>query len=195
MKRKAIKTRRLELRPLVGADHATWFEAYAEGGGKRSKYDLEAYAPGRCSRAVFLRLLARHSRLARADDVYAFGVFHRRSRVLVGTVDIGILHRRHLQVANLGYRIFHGYWRMGYGREAVRAAIHAAFEDLRLNRLEVVIDPDNRPSQGLARALGLRREGLRRKCYFQFGRFEDQVVFSAQREDYGHAPLQPSVRR
>ena len=195
MRRKIKRTERLVLRPLVASDHAAWFEAHVHGGSKRSKHDRDSYLPRQCTRAIFERILARHAYLAREDQLYVFGVFLRRSRALVGMVDIAILHRRQLELGNLGYRIFHDHWRKGYGREAVLAAVHTAFEDLQLNRLEAVIDLDNRPSQRLARALGMRRECIRRKYYYQNGRFEDQVVWSAQRERYGHAPLVPRMAR
>jgi RimJ/RimL family protein N-acetyltransferase len=110
--------------------------------------------------------------------------------VLVGAVDITVLHRGPLQLGNLGYRVFRPYRRRGYAKEAVSAAMHFAFERLQLNRLEAVLDRENRPSRALARTLGMTRECIRRRYYFDGGRFVDQEVWSAQREDFGHPPLQ-----
>jgi len=187
MQRKKIRTRRLVLRPLVKADYATWLDA--ETRGPSSRFEPAPRSLKQSTRAAFDKTRARHDRRAREDAVYVFGVFSNRGRVLVGMVDIAILYRGQLQLGNLGYRVFHAHRRRGYAKEAVLAVIHAAFKALKLNRLEAVMDLPNRPSQKLARALGMARECVRRKYYFEDGRFHDQVVWSAQREDFGHAPL------
>jgi RimJ/RimL family protein N-acetyltransferase len=87
--------------------------------------------------------------MAKQDFTYVWPIFERRSGACVGSIDIHIIARDVLQVANLGYRIDNRYWRRGYAREAVSRIIRAAFQDLKLNRLEAVIDLDNRPSIAL----------------------------------------------
>lgn len=193
MRRKLIRTRRLVLRPLARSDYATWLDAHTDHGSKRSRFEPPPRRPHECTRAAFEAIRARNSERARQDAIYVLGVFHARSRVLVGMVDVAVLRRAELQLGNLGYWVFAPHRRRGYAREAVLAVMHAAFEDWKLNRLEAVIDLPNRPSQRLVRALGLERECIRRKYFFENGRFHDQVVWTAQREDFGHAPLVPRL--
>lgn len=188
MRRRKVQTPRLVLRPLVKADHSTWFEAVTRG-PQGSKFEPPPRSLKRSSRAAYDEVLARFAERAREDSMYVSGIFLKHERVLVGLVDIMILQRGPVQSANLGYRIFQPYRRRGYAKEAVLAAMHEAFEGLKLNRLEAVMDLENRPSRALARALGMSREAVRRKYYFEGGRFHDQLVWSAQREDFGHAPL------
>lgn len=77
----------------------------------------------------------------------------------------------------------------GFGSEAVSAAIRRVLIDLRLNRLEAVIDPDNRASIRFVESLRMKREKLRRNYYFQNNRWEDQVAYTISRKDLRWPPL------
>jgi RimJ/RimL family protein N-acetyltransferase len=148
-------------------------------------WDAAPLARSKRSRREFLARVARQERLACQDHTYIWTMFERSTGDLVGVLDVHILTRGRLQVANLGYRIDNRYWRRGFAREMLKAMIPILLRDLRLQRLEAVIDPDNRPSIRLVRGLGLKREGLRRNYWFQNGRWDDQVVFVATRQSVG----------
>lgn len=114
-----------------------------------------------------------------------FGVFlKKKSHKLIGVVDIHILQRGVLQMANLGYRIFNQYWGKGYGNEVVKKLIVSSLIDLKLNRLEAVIDMDNKRSINLVNSIGLRREGIRKNYWFQNKQWDDQIVFVADRVQF-----------
>jgi RimJ/RimL family protein N-acetyltransferase len=59
----------------------------------------------------------------------------------------------------IGYMIHRLYWRRGLATEAALAVREYAFRDLRLPRVVSLIRPDNVPSQGVARKLGMRTVG------------------------------------
>jgi RimJ/RimL family protein N-acetyltransferase len=62
---------------------------------------------------------------------------------------------------------------------AARLICRHAFDDLRLERLQVTADPDNVASQRVAEKLGFRREGvLRSHMLHPDGRRRDSVMFS-----------------
>lgn len=78
-----------------------------------------------------------------------------------------------------------GYWlaREARGRGVCTAALRRlcrfAFEDLKLERLELMTDPDNVASQRVAEKVGFRREGvLRSHLVHGDGRRRDSVMFS-----------------
>ena len=77
-----------------------------------------------------------------------------------------------------------GYWiaadarRRGVGTAAVRLLSRWALEQLRIERVELMANPANEPSQRLALAAGFTREGLLRSYRVRKGRREDLVVFS-----------------
>jgi len=54
----------------------------------------------------------------------------------------------------VGWSIARPHWRKGYAREAATAAMDYAFDTLGWDRVIHVIDPQNKPSEALAGALG-----------------------------------------
>jgi RimJ/RimL family protein N-acetyltransferase len=78
-----------------------------------------------------------------------------------------------------------GYWcaaeARGHGvtTRALRLLSRHALEDLRLERLELITDPDNHASQRVAEKVGFQREGvLRSHLLHPDGRRRDSVMFS-----------------
>ena len=78
-----------------------------------------------------------------------------------------------------------GYWCAASARgrglttRALRLLSHYALEELKLERLELITDPDNRASQRVAEKVGFRREGvLRSHLLHPDGRRRDSVMFS-----------------
>lgn len=195
LKRKTYQTRRLVLRPYLASDYAVWEWAYKNILPKQAKYDWIPPSDLPTNRTQFQTIVRRHNLLEREGSTYIWSIFDRKTGALLGHVDVHVIARDVLQFANLGYRIINRYWRKGYATEALTHIIPAVFKDLQLNRLEAVIDPDNKASIALARSIEMRREGIRRKYYYQDGGWADQVVFVAVREDYGIPPLNPERRK
>jgi RimJ/RimL family protein N-acetyltransferase len=78
-----------------------------------------------------------------------------------------------------------GYWcapdarGRGVTTQALRLLCQHAFDELQLERLELITDPDNRASQRVAEKVGFRREGvLRSHLLHPDGRRRDSVMFS-----------------
>jgi RimJ/RimL family protein N-acetyltransferase len=78
-----------------------------------------------------------------------------------------------------------GYWCAAHARgrgitsRALRRLCEHAVDDVGLQRLELVTDPDNRRSQQVAEAAGFRREGvLRSHMRHPDGRRRDSVIYS-----------------
>lgn len=189
MIRKKIATKRLELRPYTIKDYKTWSDAYTGLLPRQHHHDQGPYARHECSWEVFNSFVKRHEELASKDRTYIWGIYLNNTGEQVGTIDIHILVRDEIQKANLGYRIFNNYWRKGYAKEALSAAIDLAFKNLKLNRLEAVIDLDNEASIALVKSLKFDCEGIRKKYFFQNGHWEDQIVYTVNREDRGFKKL------
>ncbi|MGZ3699544.1 MAG: GNAT family N-acetyltransferase [Bdellovibrionota bacterium] len=181
MKPPTYRTRRLTIRPYEASDYPAW--AWEHANAVVPEHSFDWTAPKDFSRKRYAEMLRHQRKIAREEEIYVWGIF--QGDHWVGWADVAVVSRGPLQFANLGYRILNRYWKKGYAREAVGALAKAALRDLHLQRLEAVIDPPNRASIALARSVGMKREGLRRKYYFQKGRFEDQVVYVALREDFG----------
>lgn len=191
MKQKTFRTRRLVLRPYRASDYAAW-KRWGEGVlPPKNPFDWSPSRGHRWNRAEFAKLLKKHGANARADRQHVWVVFERRSGAVLGYVDVATLHRGPLQKGNLGYRLDNRYWGKGFGREMLQRMIPVVLRELRLQRLEAVIDLDNRASRALATAVGLKREGVRKNYYYQNKRWDDQVVYIATREMYRLPRLHP----
>jgi ribosomal-protein-alanine N-acetyltransferase len=96
---------------------------------------------------------------------------------LVGSIGLGIS-----EFSRNGHI---GYWCAPQARgrglitRALRLISKHGFEDLRLERLELITDPDNHASQRVAEKVGFQREGvLRSHLLHPDGRRRDSVMFS-----------------
>jgi len=83
------------------------------------------------------------------------------------------------------YRATMGYWIAASGRgqgictRALRLLSRHALDDLEVQRVDLVTDPDNVASQRVAEKVGFRREGvLRSHLRHPDGRVRDSVMFS-----------------
>jgi RimJ/RimL family protein N-acetyltransferase len=111
------------------------------------------------------------------DERHAFAVIEPETDGLLGSIDMGINSQ--------GYRGHVGYWVASEARgrgvctRALRLLSRWALEELQLQRLELITDPDNVASQRVAEKVGYRREGvLRAHLKHSDGRIRDSVMFS-----------------
>jgi RimJ/RimL family protein N-acetyltransferase len=111
------------------------------------------------------------------DERRAFAIADAGSDEVLGSIDIG--------VNSMQYRGHIGYWvapparGRGVCTRALRLLSRWAFEDLGLQRVELITDPDNVASQRVAEKAGFRREGvLRSHLLHPDGRRRDSVLFS-----------------
>jgi len=107
---------------------------------------------------------------------YSFVIVDANTGELLGAIGMGV---------NDGFKIGHiGYWvapaarRRGVATRALRLLAGWA-HDQGLGRVELITDPDNVASQGVAEKAGFKREGvLRSHLLHRDGRRRDSVMFS-----------------
>ncbi len=111
------------------------------------------------------------------EEYYPFAIVHATTDELLGSLDLRLNSER--------YRGETGYWVAAPARgrgvctRAVRLVSRWALEELDLQRLELITDPDNLASQRVAEKAGFRREGvLRAHLRHPDGRIRDSVLFS-----------------
>lgn len=175
----AVKTRRLVLRPYKLNDYDIWIAAYTGRKPKQHKYDGGPHHAKETSKKWFRKLVAKHTRLAKKDDCYVFGIFEKSTGKHLGTIDISTISRDWYQWCNLGYVVHNTAQRRGIGKEAARAGLKIAFNHLAYKRVEAAINVDNWRSIRLAKSLGMKREGLRKEYIYDNNQWEDHVVYTA----------------
>jgi RimJ/RimL family protein N-acetyltransferase len=85
--------------------------------------------------------------------------------------------------ANVGYWVRTSKTNQGVATSAVRLLTRFSFDDLKLNRIEIVVSTENKPSQRVAEKAGAKQEGILRKRQVVRNRVYDAVMYSMIPED------------
>jgi ribosomal-protein-alanine N-acetyltransferase len=191
MKRLEFKTKNLILRPLENKDYQSWFDAYVNGLPQQNKWDRAPMKASQCTKKWFNKVKNEHEKLAKRDDYYRYYVFEKKTGAIVGQIDFDIFVRSTHQFANFGYQIYNRHWGKGYGKEASLAGLKIGFKHLCLNRLEAAINLDNKISIKLAKSIGMKREGIKRRYWYEHGKWTDHLIYVANPEDIGLKAQKP----
>jgi ribosomal-protein-alanine N-acetyltransferase len=112
---------------------------------------------------------------------------------MIGTIDFVKWLPKHGR-AEIGYALSHRYWGNGFTQEAAKALIAFGFENMRLNKVEAPIVPDNFQSQRVLEKAGMVREGLARQHFFMKGQFVDLAMYSILKEEFDHQQSAKSTK-
>ncbi len=179
------KTKRLILRPLEQGDHNTWRESYLNNSPSKNIWDNSFRVESDLTKTKFSRLLKSQKNLRAKDKFYELAIFTKNKGEFIGSISAMDIVRSITHSGYLGYSLHNRHWGMGYGKEAVLNFIKFCFTDLKLHRIEAGIEPNNRRSIFLARSIGLRKEGLKKRVVFLRGQWQDLTMYSATCEDFG----------
>ncbi|MEL6381813.1 MAG: GNAT family protein [Cyanobacteria bacterium J06626_18] len=188
-----IETKRLMLRPQAPGDYEAWYAALAHRLPQQHQYDEGLINLEGCDAAWFKGICQHHQDQALADYAYIWAVFSKQTEQHLGYVDLLTIQREEKQWANLGYGIHNQYWRQGLGKEAVRAALIAGFEQLGYHRIEAAINLDNAASIALAESVGLQKECIRRGFYYEKGQWVDHIIYVGLPADFGLVEGPPAI--
>jgi len=130
------------------------------------------------SRGAFRQRMRRYAEDQRTDQAYPFFVFRKEDNALVGGLVLASIRRGVAQSGSLGYWIGLPYARHGYMTAALQALIPAAFEILRLHRLEAACIPTNVASIRLLEKTGFQREGYAREYLCINGSWQDHLLYA-----------------
>jgi RimJ/RimL family protein N-acetyltransferase len=115
--------------------------------------------------------------LESSDERMPFAITDASTAELLGSIDLRLNEHR--------YRGHVGYWVAAQARgrgvctAALRLVTRMALDDLHVERMELITDPDNVASQRVAEKVGFQREGvMRAHLRHPDGRIRDSVMFS-----------------
>lgn len=101
---------------------------------------------------------------------------------LIGCVGLAnnLLHKR----ADLGYWMGLPWWGQGYVTEAALALIDFGFQKWDLERIQSHHLGNNPASGRVMEKIGMTREGILRRSFLKWGRFQDTIHYAILREDW-----------
>jgi RimJ/RimL family protein N-acetyltransferase len=144
-----LETERLRLRELLESDLDFMAEMLADA-------DVMRYYPKRLTRDLSAEWIDRQIARYRADGHGLWLAELKEGGAPIGQV--GLVERAINNVAEceVGYLIHRPFWRQGFASEGARACRDYAFETLAKTRVIALVRPDDQPSQGVARNLGMQ---------------------------------------
>jgi ribosomal-protein-serine acetyltransferase len=142
------------------------------------------------ARADAVEWIAHCLRSREADNEYHFGVFDVTSGEVLGGV--GLNHRiRAYRTAHMGYWVADTARGRGVAVEAARQAARFGFETLGLQRIAILVQPENRASLRVAVKLGAVCEGVARNGIIVDGEPHEAIVHSLVPDDLHPDDLRP----
>ena len=135
------------------------------------------------TRSSYRLRMKRYAEDVRSDQAYPFFLFRKEDSALIGGLALANIRRGVAQAGSLGYWVGAAYARRGYMTAAVRALVPAAFELLRLHRIEAACIPTNLASVRLLERCGFRREGYARAYLCINGMWQDHLLYAQLRTD------------
>lgn len=178
-----VRTERLIIRPQQPSDYESWYAGFSGRSPKQHQYDDGLVSLEHCDRQWFADLCRYHQQQALSDRMFVFGIFSRQGDRHLGNIDLSTISRGDYQWGLLGYEIHNQYWRQGFGKEAVRAALIAGFETLNYHRIEAAINLDNQASIALAESVGMQKECIRRRFLYEDEQWVDHLIYVALPSD------------
>lgn len=172
-----VDTERLIIRPLMNEDYEIWLNGFENRFPSQNRHDLGKMDMSECTIEWFHRLVEKHQELALSDSTYIFGVFNKVDASHLGMIDFSTLARDNFQWGRIGYTVHNQYWRNGYGKESVNAALNLAFQQLAYHRIEAHINLDNTPSIKLIESVGMEFECMRKGFIYEDNEWTDHLVY------------------
>jgi len=98
----------------------------------------------------------------------------------VGFYDYEKKHNR----AEIGYILGKQYWGKRIMTEAIKVTLEYGFNQMKLNRIQALIDPRNEASKRVAQKHGFQYEGTFRDYEYENGEYIDLNMYSVLRREY-----------
>ena len=173
-----LETERFVLRSLRLEDEEGFFELFS---------DPEVLKFYNMSQLTELEQAREHiaKRLARFAEGTAFrwAITLRGEDRLLGTIGFHNWDKEHLR-AEVGYDIARRLWGQGAMSEVLPAVVRYGFEELGLNRMAGLCDPQNHGSRRVMEKAGFQVEGLLRENYVIHGKPSDALILSLLKRDW-----------
>lgn len=113
-----------------------------------------------------------------------FQLVEKKSKKIIGNCGYHTWNPKH-QRAEIGYDLrLDEYKNKGYMKEALEKILEFGFAEMKLNRIEAVIDENNTPSLKLLQHFKFTREGRMRGHYWVGDNFEDSDLYSLLRIEF-----------
>lgn len=173
-----ITTERLILRGPLGKDKNPIFEIHSDSDVMKY-YGVKPYS----SIENAQKHLEWLEKLHREEIGLRWVITLKEENQYIGDVGFYDYEKRHNR-AEIGYILGKQYWGKGIMTEAINAALEYGFNEMKLNRIQALIDPRNKASKRVAEKHGFQYEGTFRDYEYEYGEYIDLDMYSLLQRDY-----------
>jgi ribosomal-protein-serine acetyltransferase len=125
--------------------------------------------------------IERNQKAAAEKKNEAFGVYYQNK--FAGTVGFVKLEQDS-RLAEIGYWISKDFEGKGIITKSCKALINYAFDELKMNRIEIRCATENLKSRAIAERLGFQLEGILRQAVWRHTRFYDMAIYGILAEEW-----------
>ncbi len=164
------------LRPIIEEDIESVYKA--------TKDEEIRYMTGTTNTFTIEDIKKHYERVNKDDSRYDFAICLKESNLIIGDLTISDIDERDNKA---GFRIaLHNLESLGkgYGTEAVKLAIYFAFEELKLNRLQLEVFSHNPRGVKAYEKAGFTIEGILRQAIYINNQYSDEIIMGILREEY-----------
>lgn len=104
---------------------------------------------------------------------------------IAGAVGIKI-NQHSVHVGGIGYFIDENFWNKGIASSAVKLIEQIGFNELNLERIEILMIPENISSVRVAEKCGYKKEGLLSNRIFNEGKYHDAYLYAKVKKEQQH---------
>lgn len=167
-----LSTKRLILRKMQVSDSDSLFQIWSNPEVTRFM-NIDRFTDKKQAKEIILLF----DKLSQENTAIRYSIIELESNKIIGSCGFNIIDYENAKT-EIGYEINKDYWGKGYAPEAVTCLIRYAFKDLKLNRIEAKVEPENLNSIKVLRKLNFLFKGKMRKVERSKGRFIDLNLYS-----------------
>ncbi|BAU28793.1 ribosomal-protein-alanine N-acetyltransferase [Aneurinibacillus soli] len=168
-----LETKRLLLRKMSMDDAPTLFRFWSDE--KVTKYmNIPAFQD--VSQAT--EMIDLLNNLASYKEAIRWGIVLKETNELVGSCGYNNWVKDERCRGEIGYDLGKEYWGQGIAAEALEVMLDYGFTQMKLNRVEALVEPENIASIKLLKKIGFQKEGLLRDYQFVKGNFINLEMYS-----------------
>ncbi len=174
-----IETKRLILRRFTENDFEPSFKNWTSDKTVTEFLRWEAHENIDVTRDVIGSWLESYKELS----FYQWAIELKEISEVIGTISVVDMNEK-IDMLHIGYCLGSKWWNKGYCTEAFEAVIKYFFEDVKVNRIESIYDPNNPSSGKVMQKCGLIYEGTLRQADWNNKGIVDANLYSILSKEY-----------
>ena len=173
-----LVTKRLQLRKFT-FDDVPWMFAYASDPHTTKYLTWNTHQKIRDSEEYIGYITQRYN----WDQAGDWGIESKEAGHVIGSCGFNIVDN-HNKCGQIGYVLKREYWGQGIISEAIERVLDFAFQEIRLERVEALVVPENKASERVLQKTGMHYEGLLQRRLLIRGEYSDAKLYAIVKSDF-----------